>query len=86
MSLDAFLEITFQNIVGAMSDLKHLTRVFGGNSVQNEPCHLLNCPRLSLLAGGLAETIDVLEKSKSAFKSKNLGQIRKKLESLLTTG
>jgi len=69
-----------------MSDLKHLTRVFGGNSLHNEPCHLLNCPRLSLLAGGLAETIEVLEKSKSAFKSKNLGQIRKKLESLLTTG
>jgi len=85
VSLDAFLEITFQNIVGAMSDLKHLTMVFGGNSVQNEPCHLLNCPRLSLLADGLTETIDVLEKSKSAFKSKNLGQVRKKLESLLTT-
>jgi len=84
VSLDAFLELTFQNILGAMSDLKHLTRAFGGNSSQNEPCHLLNCPRLSLLADGLAETIEVLEKSKSAFKSKNLGEIRKKLESLLT--
>jgi len=84
VSLDAFLELTFQNILGALSDLKHLTRTFGGNSTQNEPCHLLNCPRLSLLADGLAETIEVLEKSKSAFKSKNLGEIRKKLESLLT--
>lgn len=84
VSLDAFLELTYQNILGAMSDLKHLTRAFGGNIVRNEPCHLLSCPRLSLLADGLAETIEVLEKSKSAFKSKNLGQIRKKLESLLT--
>ncbi len=83
VSLDTFLELTFQNIIGAVSDLKHLTSTLVEYNLDKEPCHLLNCPRLSTLVKGLTETIDALEESKNAFKSKNLGEIRKKLEKLI---
>jgi hypothetical protein len=33
----------------------------------------------------VAETIEVLEKTKNAFKSKELGDLRKKLEKLVKT-
>ncbi len=83
VSLDTFLELTSQNIIAAVSDLKHLTRALATHNIQKEPCHLLNCPRLNLLVDGLVKTIDVLEKSKSAFKSKALGEMRRKLEELV---
>ncbi len=82
VSFNTFLELTFQSIVGAMSDLKHLTEALAIHDGRKEPCHLLNCPRLSSLSDGLVETINLLEKSKSAFKSKTLGQIRTKLDAL----
>jgi len=83
VSLDAFLELTFQNILGAMSDLKHLIMVLAEQEEGKEPCHLFNCPRLYSLADSLIETIGVLEKSKNAFKSKELGEMRQKLEKII---
>jgi ActR/RegA family two-component response regulator len=82
--IDDFLTLTFQNIAGALSDLKHLTESFStGSSSQQEVCHLLNCPRLNTLNKTLVETIDILEKTKSAFKSKELGILRRNLEELV---
>jgi DNA-binding response OmpR family regulator len=111
--VDAFVDLTFQNIVGALSDIKRLMEEFVIRNMGKiphtpgrmgkiphtpgrmgkipytperidheplEPCHLLNCPKLHALRGVLVETIGVLEKTKSAFKSKDLGQLREKLE------
>jgi len=85
LSFNSFLELTFQNIVGAVSDLKHLVADLAAHDGRKEPCHLLNCPTLKSLSDGLTETIDVLEKSKSSFKSKELGAIRKKLEEIVSS-
>lgn len=83
VSLDTFLELTFQNITNALSDLKYLMAVLAEQTKDKQPCHLFNCPRLESLTDGLAETVDVLKGTKSAFKSKNLGEIRRKLETLI---
>jgi len=85
VSFNSFIELTFQNIVGALSDLKHLVTDLAAHDGRKEPCHLLNCPTLKTLLDSLAETIDVLEKSKSSFKSKELGAIRKKLEGIVNS-
>jgi hypothetical protein len=50
--------------------------------VKEHPCQLMNCPRGSQLLEAVRETIDVLEETKSAFKSKRLGELRHKLELL----
>ena len=81
--VDAFFDLTFQNIVGALSDMKRLTEAFVMHNIDQEalePCHLLDCPKLKALRDALMETIGVLEKTKSAFKSKDLGELRRKLE------
>ena len=85
ISLDTFLELTCQNIVGAVSDLKHLARILAGQAEEKEACHLFDCPRIQSLADSLVETIDVLERSKKAFKSKDLGEIRRKLEGVVNS-
>ncbi len=85
--VDTFLELTFQNIVGSMSDLKHLTQSIAMHNLEGqEVCHLLHCPRLTELSNALSETVSVLEKTRHAFKSKDLGELRKKLEGIVRTG
>jgi len=85
VSFNSFLELIFQNIVGALSDLKNLAANLAAHDGQKVTCHLLNCPTLEILTDSLEETIDVLQKSKSSFKSKELGEVRKKLEEIVNT-
>ena len=82
-SIGTFFDITFQNIAGALLDLNHLSKTLAIRQSGEEACHLLNCPRLNALTKGLAETIDVLRKSKTSFKSEELKELRIKLENLL---
>lgn len=83
VSVDTFLELTYQNIVDSLADIKGLTSLLGAHNKDKQLCHLFNCPRLELLTQTLVETIDTLAKTKSAFKSKELGEIRRKLEKLV---
>lgn len=86
VSTDAFLSLVSQNINTSLIDIRQLTEALASDGTEQNVCTLLNCPRLSLLTEALRETIDVLESTKSAFKSKELGQLRKKLEGLVKSG
>ena len=48
-----------------------------------ELCSFMDCPHRKLLRQVLAETIEVLEETKKAFKSKRLEELRKRLMNLL---
>lgn len=77
-----FLDLSFRNITDTLSDMRHLTKVLAKYDPALPVCHLFNCPRLTEMTDAVMETIDVLEKTKSAFKSKDLGELRQKLEKL----
>jgi len=77
-----FLGFTFKNIADALVDLNNLTKVIAGNNDEQQVCNLLNCPKLSLLQDVLSEVFATLEKTKGAFRSKELGQLSKKLKSI----
>jgi DNA-binding response OmpR family regulator len=79
MTVDVFLDLTFHNIIGALSDVRRLTENLAGPGGQSDPCHLLGCPRVEHLTETLLETVRVLEETKGAFKSKRLGQLRRKI-------
>jgi len=81
--INVFLELTFHNIIGALSDLMYLTKSFAKHEVKQEACHLLNCPKLTKLTRAIENAIDVLEKTKSSFKSKELGELRRNLEQII---
>jgi len=82
-SVKSFLDLTLANISAAMSDVKNLASVLTDEQPQSAVCNLLNCPRLTEMTEGLLETIRALERTKSSFKSKELGQLRIRLELLL---
>ena len=82
-AIDVFLSLTLRNVMGSLTDLDQLGRALSGRSVDTHPCQLMNCPRGAQLQEAVRETIEVLEQTKSAFKSKQLGELRHKLELLL---
>jgi len=76
---EAYLNLTLQNLLASLLDLKLFTEAMGrregqADSVQGAP-----------LVKALQDTIAVLERTKQSFKSKELGELRKKLEGLLQT-
>ncbi len=83
VSVKDFLNLNFRNVIGALSDIKYVTETMSTKDVDLPACHLLSCPRLAELTGAMEDTIKVLEKTKRAFKSKDLGAIRKKLTELM---
>lgn len=82
-AIDAFLSLTLRNVMGSLTDLDQLGRALSGRPVSEHPCQLMNCPRGAQLQEAVRETIRVLEETKSAFKSKTLGELRHRLELLL---
>jgi len=82
ISVDAFLALTLGNVAASLSDMKHLIKAFVGQNGERPTCNLMNCPRLSELKDAITETINVLERTKGAFRSKQLGRLRSKLERL----
>ncbi len=66
------------NLVSAVQTLKR-----GLPEGRTDVCSLMNCSRLAALERSLRETVDVLVKTKSSFKSKELADLRKKLEVVL---
>lgn len=55
----------------------------GPGSGEIRYCPLVDCPRIEMLRSALRETVDVLEESRNAFKSKRLEVMRKKLIDIL---
>lgn len=81
--LEFIFELTFQNVADAYVDLRQLFSII----VQRQPdalaTGLRNDPARQKLIDALEHTIGVLEETKRAFKSKQLAQLRQRLESVL---
>jgi CheY-like chemotaxis protein len=82
-SVDAFAALSVRNIVGSLLDLTHVTEAQASENGDKGACHLLECPRLRALSDAVTRTISVLEGTKSAFKSRELGSLRRELERLI---
>jgi len=83
LPISTFFELTLQNVATALLDIKHLTEAIAAHQGGGAVCHLFNCPRSAALIEALKETVAVLEKTKSSFRSKELGALRRKLEGLI---
>ena len=83
VDVDMFLHYTFKNIAASMIDLKELAQALAQNKPKQQVCQLLNCPRHVELTEAIRDAIFVLEKTKNAFKSKELATLRQNLERVL---
>jgi DNA-binding response OmpR family regulator len=74
---ESYLNITIMNLVGSLGDFAEVANLVA-NSHTRKP-HL----EASALTKALEETIEVLEKTRRNFHSKELGALRRKLEQVL---
>ncbi len=82
-SADTFLSLALRNVMGSLTDLEQLGRALAGTPVDAHACQIMNCPRGSQLTSAIQHTVEVLEETKHAFKSKQLAELRQRLELLL---
>ena len=84
-SLSAYVNQRLQRMeVLSTSLLKVADRIMGDqNQEPADICRFMECPRKSAYQRALTHTVEVLERTKHAFKSKDLGELRRSLEALL---
>jgi DNA-binding NtrC family response regulator len=81
--IQMFFKLTFRNIAESLLDMEHLIEGLDSNSKEQYACNLLDCPSLTKMKSGLAETMEVLRKTRESFKSKDLARLRDKLNTIV---
>jgi DNA-binding response OmpR family regulator len=74
---------TIRTLAACLSELLRLGGRPGVYADSHNLCELLDCPQQPVHRQAIVETIEVLKKTKDAFKSKALAELRTKLELLL---
>ena len=69
----------------ALLDMKRLVDLSAGAELGEQVCSVRACPRLASYQRIFQEGIEILEKTKSAFKSRNLEDLRRKMEDAVET-
>ena len=84
-SLDAFLAQSFAQMTALSLGVRSVvaSHVRGSAEMPTDVCRLMDCPRFSVYREALESTVEVLEKTKHSFRSKELGLLRAKIEQLL---
>lgn len=75
-----FVSLTLSNMLGSILDLKGLVEGISDTKSTQEVCQLYDCPRLQSYRQAILDTIKVLENTKNSFKSRELSELRHKLE------
>jgi len=76
------LGLALSNIAGVLLDMKALFEMTLEQDASPDHCTIHSCPRLGEYGLAVKDTIEVLERTRTAFKSKELGQLRERLETL----
>ncbi len=74
----AFTNIAIQNIMEMLVDVKTMVGAISESESQNQE-ELFNCPQCRKYEESIEDAVEVLEATRHAFKSKQLGELRKKL-------
>jgi len=86
-AVDVFLGSAFRNIAGSLIEVRRLAEgLASGVPRDAQVCLLTQCPRETVLRDGILDAIAVLEKTKSSFKSSELGALRRRLLDLVGGG
>lgn len=78
-----FLETSFRRVMQNLHELEQMTAILARHEHEKQEISYQD-PRVDHLKAALVDTIGVLEKTKHAFKSKDLGALRRRLENIIT--
>lgn len=75
--------VTVRTLASCLSELLRVDATRSPRGDSANLCLLLDCPQRPLHRAAVRETVEVLKRTKNTFKSKELGELRAKLERLL---
>jgi DNA-binding response OmpR family regulator len=81
-AIELLISQTLCHIAQSAVDLCRL-RSSGEDAVDFSLCSRLSCPRIRELEDAIRQSIDILNRTKTSFKSKELGALRRKLATIL---
>jgi CheY-like chemotaxis protein len=79
----AFPNMTLLEILESLREMENYVLVMAGQKGSPAGSVDENAPSPAVLLAAIQQTIEVLEKTKNAFKSKDLGDLRRKLQALV---
>jgi DNA-binding response OmpR family regulator len=82
-ALKSFLSITAAKIDETFDNIRVVAALIDDIKPQTQICQVMNCPKLTDLTDGIQQAVDSIKESRELFKSKQLAEIRQKLETLL---
>ncbi|NJN70800.1 MAG: hypothetical protein HC801_11340, partial [Nitrospira sp.] len=84
-SLEVFLSQSVENMALMSAGMQTVmaSQLRGSAEEPTDVCRMMQCPRLTGYREALESTVDVLEKTKSSFRSNDLGLLRRKIEQVL---
>lgn len=77
--------VILQALAGCVSAILRMDYAAGGSASRRTLCDLLDCPQRPILKEAIEEAIEVLEQTKTKFKSTRLRDLRTKLVGILET-
>jgi len=84
ISVQQMLGMVLGRMGETLLDLKHLVDLSAApQGTPQDACSVQQCPRLEMYERIIREGIDTLEHTKGAFKSRELGDLRQKLEQMV---
>jgi CheY-like chemotaxis protein len=82
-ALKGFFDVTAIKTDDIFNTIHQITDLLDDSKPQMQVCQVVHCPALAELTKGLKQSIITLEKSRDLYKSKELGNIRTRLENIL---
>lgn len=83
MPLSGLVGLVLGNLASSTLELKQLLDLALQANPSQGVCGIRECPRLGLYQETIRASVDTLERTKTSFKSKELGDLRKQLTALL---
>lgn len=80
---DAFLMLSMGNVMGVLHDMKAVVDAHSSGGAEEVARKKLGCPSPVSAVNAIRDTVATLVKTKDAFRSRELGELRKRLEALL---
>lgn len=84
-ALSTYIKLAAQQAVTTIIDIGSIAELIVSHDEKGEAGQRLNSSRPLLLVDAIRETIQVLEQTKNSFKSRELADLRKRLQTLVTT-
>ncbi len=77
------LRLAVNNLAGTLNDMETLLDLVKVPPDRERVCTIVNCPRMNTCKRVIGECIEALEKTKTAFKSRSLANVKLQLQRLM---